>query len=407
MALMNLRLSWRARVAVGAVRLVNALSRRLGRGAGTVAGGRIGLLIDPGLLWDLSRQRSVVLVSGTNGKTTTSAMVRAGWGGNVASNETGANMPEGHVAALSASKETRAVLETDEAWLPRVVESTTPAVVILLNLSRDQLDRANEVRQMALRWRECLGSEDFTGVVVANATDPLVVFAAQGARAVRWVDVPTTWRADAASCPHCTRAIVFEEHNWSCSCGFAKPTNVSATLTSRLQVAGESYELDLALPGAFNDVNASLAVTALHELGVGVSEALERIRALTTVQGRYGQRRFGERRLRLLLAKNPAGTAALLESLEADDDVWVAINAQVADGKDPSWLYDVPFESLRGRHVWCMGERRLDMATRLNYVDVSSEVIDDPAVLRRGDGDVTLIANYTAFREWMGRTTPC
>jgi UDP-N-acetylmuramyl tripeptide synthase len=372
-----------------------------------VAGGRIGLLIDPGLLWDLSRQRSVVLVSGTNGKTTTSAMVRAGWGGNVASNETGANMPEGHVAALSASKETRAVLETDEAWLPRVVESTTPAVVILLNLSRDQLDRANEVRQMALRWRECLGSEDFTGVVVANATDPLVVFAAQGARAVRWVDVPTTWRADAASCPHCTRAIVFEEHNWSCSCGFAKPTNVSATLTSRLQVAGESYELDLALPGAFNDVNASLAVTALHELGVGVSEALERIRALTTVQGRYGQRRFGERRLRLLLAKNPAGTAALLESLEADDDVWVAINAQVADGKDPSWLYDVPFESLRGRHVWCMGERRLDMATRLNYVDVSSEVIDDPAVLRRGDGDVTLIANYTAFREWMGRTTPC
>jgi len=406
-ALMNLRLSWRARVAVGAVRLVNALSRRLGRGAGTVAGGRIGLLIDPGLLWDLSRQRSVVLVSGTNGKTTTSAMVRAGWGGNVASNETGANMPEGHVAALSASKETRAVLETDEAWLPRVVESTTPAVVILLNLSRDQLDRANEVRQMALRWRECLGSEDFTGVVVANATDPLVVFAAQGARAVRWVDVPTTWRADAASCPHCTRAIVFEEHNWSCSCGFAKPTNVSATLTSRLQVAGESYELDLALPGAFNDVNASLAVTALHELGVGVSEALERIRALTTVQGRYGQRRFGERRLRLLLAKNPAGTAALLESLEADDDVWVAINAQVADGKDPSWLYDVPFESLRGRHVWCMGERRLDMATRLNYVDVSSEVIDDPAVLRRGDRDVTLIANYTAFREWMGRTTPC
>jgi len=392
---------------VGAVRLVNALSRRLGRGAGTVAGGRIGLLIDPGLLWDLSRQRSVVLVSGTNGKTTTSAMVRAGWGGNVASNETGANMPEGHVAALSASKETRAVLETDEAWLPRVVESTTPAVVILLNLSRDQLDRANEVRQMALRWRECLGSEDFTGVVVANATDPLVVFAAQGARAVRWVDVPTTWRADAASCPHCTRAIVFEEHNWSCSCGFAKPTNVSATLTSRLQVAGESYELDLALPGAFNDVNASLAVTALHELGVGVSEALERIRALTTVQGRYGQRRFGERRLRLLLAKNPAGTAALLESLEADDDVWVAINAQVADGKDPSWLYDVPFESLRGRHVWCMGERRLDMATRLNYVDVSSEVIDDPAVLRRGDRDVTLIANYTAFREWMGRTTPC
>jgi UDP-N-acetylmuramyl tripeptide synthase len=404
---MNVRLSWRTRVAIWGVAAVNALSRRLGRGAGTVAGGRVGLFLDPGLLKKLSRGRTIILVSGTNGKTTTSAMTRTGWGGDVAGNITGANMPEGHVAALCASSAPRAVLETDEAWLATVVQATSPAVVVLLNLSRDQLDRANEVRQMAQRWRECVDRDSFAGVVVANAADPLVVFASETARNIRWVDVPTTWRGDAASCPHCTRAIVFEATSWSCPCGFVKPIEVTAILSNVLELGGRSYSLDLALPGAFNEVNASLALTSLAELDIGVEEALIRIRTLTTVQGRYGLRRYGARTMRLLLAKNPAGTAALLESLEPGDDVWVAINAQIADGKDPSWLYDVPFELLAGRHVSCLGERRLDLATRLTYVDVPCDVIDDPDALREGGGDVTLVANYTAFREWMARTAPC
>lgn len=404
---MNSRLAWRGWIAVGGVRLVNALSRRLGRGSGTVAGGRVGLLLDSSLLTKLSAGRRVVLVSGTNGKTTTSAMVRTGWGGDVAGNVTGANMPEGHVAALVASSSPRAVLETDEAWLSAVVKLTSPEVVVLLNLSRDQLDRANEVRQMAQRWRECLDAGTFDGIVVANAADPLVVFAAQTAGRVRWVDVPTAWRGDAASCPHCTRAIVFDAGNWTCECGFAKPPNVTATLTSVLEMDGRLYDLDLNLPGSFNDVNASLAVVVLAELGVDAQESLERMRALTTVQGRYGLRRFGDRTVRLLLAKNPAGTAALLESLVGPDEVWIAINAQIADGKDPSWLYDVPFDALVGRHVLCLGERRLDLATRLTYVNVSCDVVDDTHALREGTGEVTLVANYTAFREWMAKTTPC
>jgi UDP-N-acetylmuramyl tripeptide synthase len=165
--------------------------------------------------------------------------------------------------------------------------------------------------------------------------------------------------------------------------------------------------LDLALPGAFNDVNAALAATALLELGVDVGDALGRIRTLKSVQGRYGLRRYGGRSLRLLLAKNPAGAAALLASLDDDDDVWVAINAQVADGKDPSWLYDVPFEVLKGRRISCLGERRVDLATRLTYAGVDCDVIDHPETLREGTAKVTLVANYTAFQEWMARTTLC
>lgn len=405
-AAMTVRLSWQSRAAVVSVNLVNALSRRLHRGSGTVAGGRLGLSISKNLLFELSRSRSVILVSGTNGKTTTSAMVRRGWGGDVAGNETGANMPEGHVAAMCASSVTRVVLETDEAWLPAVVASTTPTVVILLNLSRDQLDRANEVRQMAQRWRQCLSPELFAGTVVANASDPLVVYAAEASARVRWVDAPNDWRADATSCPHCTRALMFTPDSWSCACGFAKPTGLTARLGESLEMDGALFPLDLGIPGAFNEVNASLAVVALRELGVDVAVSMPRIRTVRNVQGRYGRRRYGERTMVLLLAKNPAGAAALLDSL-GESDVWMAINARVADGKDPSWLYDVPVSSLRGRRIACLGERRLDLATRLTYGGVDCDVVDNVEVLRHGDTDVTLIANYTAFQDWMARTTPC
>lgn len=404
---MSARRRLRVNLAVAAVRVVNRLSRSLGRGAGTVAGGRVGLMIAPELLREVSRERTIILVTGTNGKTTTSAMVRVGWGATVAGNDTGANMPEGHVAALCASSAPRAVLETDEAWLATVVSATAPRVVVLLNLSRDQLDRANEVRQLASRWRDCLSQGAFAGVVVANAADPLVVFAAERAQRVRWVDVPETWRGDAASCPHCTRAIQYEVKQWSCPCGFAKPTAVSGVFDATFVYEGHSFALDLALPGAFNRVNAALALTALGQCGVTVSDALGRLTTMTAVQGRYGRRRFSRRTLRLLLAKNPAGTAALLQSLAPDDEIWIAINSQTADGRDPSWLYDVPFEMLRGRRVVCLGERRLDLATRLTYAGVTCEVGDDLEALREGEGDVTLVANYTAFREWMERTSPC
>src|SRR5271154_2613026 len=148
------RPSLRDAVATGAVRTVNRLSRLTSRGSGTVIGGRVGLVIAPDLLKKLARGRDIVLVSGTNGKTTTTAMIAAGWGEGTTTNATGSNMPEGHVAALAESKSPHVVLEVDEAWLGDVTRATKPRVVTLLNLSRDQLDRANEVRRLAERWRD-------------------------------------------------------------------------------------------------------------------------------------------------------------------------------------------------------------------------------------------------------------
>ena len=120
--------------------------------------------------------------------------------------------------------------------------------------------------------------------------------------------------------------------------------------------------------------------------------------------GRYALRRIDGQVVRLLLAKNPAGFAAMLEGMEGSGDVWVAINARLADGHDPSWLYDVPFEALRGRRVRCLGDRRLDLATRLWYAGVESYVDEEPTL----DGRVVdVLANYTAFSDLLRDSQPC
>ena len=406
---MRLTLSPRARVACVAVGVVNWLSRVSGRGSGTVAGGRVGLALCPDLLGQLAKDRIVLLVSGTNGKTTTSAMVVTGWGSDVTANATGANMTPGHVAALVGSHHPRVVLEVDEAWLPDVVRSTRPAVVVLLNLSRDQLDRASEVRQLAERWRQCFSDDQNESlVVVANANDPLVVFAASGAQRVRWCDVPTPWLGDATSCPRCTRPLAHENSAWGCTCGFSRPSTMTTTLLHGLDVAGVHVDLALSMPGAFNEANAAMAVTALAEVGIAPHDAMPRINALSGVAGRFTLRQWGDHRFRLSLAKNPAGFAAILSTIDSDNvDVWVAINANIADGRDPSWLYDVPFESLRGHRVYCLGDRRLDLATRLEYANVDFRVVDDQSLLPVADAPVALLANYTAFSDWLEKSAGC
>lgn len=396
----------RASLAALLVRIVNGASRITRRGSGTVVGGRVGLALDHGLLGRLAAGREVIVVSGTNGKTTTTAMVAAGWGGDVATTATGANMPAGHVAALVASRAPRAALEVDEAWLSEVLGATRPRVAVLLNLSRDQLDRASEVRQLAERWRRAFADPANAGVVVvANANDPLVVHAAETARDVRWCDVPTSWLGDARSCPKCTRPLIHDGAGWRCSCGFARPACVVGVVDGVIALGGRRQAPVLALPGAFNLANAALAATALAEVGVGLSESLARIETVADVAGRYSVRTWRGRAVRLLLAKNPAGFSALFATLEDEGDLWIAINARVADGHDPSWLYDVPFEVLRGRRVVCLGERRLDLATRLEYAGVDFVVVDDPGVLADGAG-VTLVANYTAFAHWLRETSP-
>ncbi len=396
----------RDQLASAAVRTVNRVSRMTGRGSGTVIGGRVGMTIAPDLISTLAEGRTIILVSGTNGKTTTTSMVAAGWGGNVTTNKTGANMPAGHLAALVESRNEHVALEVDEAWLADTLKSTRPYVVVLLNLSRDQLDRANEVRHLAERWRQALAlREDGKLIVVANANDPLVVYAAEVGANTVWCDVPTTWIADALSCPKCTLAISHVGNSWHCACGFAKPTTITSVLGDDLVISGKSVMLELSMPGEFNRSNAAMALTALACVRVDLDEAVRRVNAIQSVVGRFSVRRWNGHVLRLLLAKNPSGFAAMLATLRDDgSDVWVAINARVADGHDPSWLYDVPFEMLRGHRVYCFGDRRLDLATRLDYGRVDYIVVDNDDLVPTSKETISLLANYTAFHDWLARS---
>ncbi len=431
----------RASTAVDALKLVNGLSRALGRGSGTVAGGRVGLAIDPSLLGELAAGKRVALVTGTNGKTTTTRMLvaaltdpEAGTRSEVASNVTGANMPAGHVAALAAAPDASfAVLEVDEGYLGRLIEATGPRVVILLNLSRDQLDRIAEVRMLVDRWRtafEAIPKEgDRTGtqtVVVANADDPMVTWAAQAAPVVRWVAAGQVWHNDAIGCPSCGGRVVFGlGGTWACErCSFARPHNDAWLEGPFLVLAnGDRHPVHLGLPGGFNRANAAMVAVAAPLLvgddadeGAQVDVALARMASVTEVAGRFSVTERGGVPIRLLLAKNPAGWTAIFDLLDEDaggrSPVVLAINARVADGFDTSWLWDVPFERLGGRPVVATGDRRLDLAVRLRYAEVACTVVADTvdaldcavALSRNHHHDVVdFLGNYTAFADLRGR----
>jgi lipid II isoglutaminyl synthase (glutamine-hydrolysing) len=413
------RLPARSAIAVAGERAVSALSRRLGRGAGDMIGGKVALRVDPRITARLAQHRPVACVSGTNGKTTTTRLLAAALAtdGPVVSNSGGANMTPGVVHALALKpRRSAAALEVDEIWLPGVAREVLPRAVLLLNISRDQLDRSNETRRIAALWRS-LGTDLPTATAVANADDPLVVWAAQGFPAQRWVAAGQNWTADAMVCPSCgqllRRSGEAPNIHWWCTCGLSRPTPDVAVLSSELIAVGESrWPVQLLLPGRVNTANAAMAMAGADLFGVKPGAALAAMEKVGAVQGRYSQVALGGTAARLLLAKNPAGWVEMLELLDASPPrpVVIDFNSRVADGRDPSWLWDVPFERLAGRQVLVTGERRHDMSARLTYAGIDHTVHDNAEAAaaasdHRVSDQVDVVANYTAFRDLLVRTS--
>lgn len=407
------RLPLRARLAVGVGRGVASASRLVHFGSGSVIGGRASLLVDGDLLSTLARGRTIALVSATNGKTTTTRLLTAALSVDrrVVSNWLGANMTPGIVAALGAAprEATTAVLEVDERWLDRVLDATNASIVVLLNLSRDQLDRTQEVRDLAIQWRRTLTSHR-PPCVVANADDPLVAWAAMAAPATVWIATGAEWTADASGCPACGGRIHFEGDDWHCTqCELRRPTPTVSLTGDAVIIDGERIPLRLALPGRVNRTNAAFALAAARVMGTDPRSAVRGLEEVDEVAGRYRIARVDGVDVRLLLAKNPAGWNEALELLEGSTAPMVAsINARIADGHDPSWLWDVGFERLADRFVVATGERRHDLAVRLRYAGVAHAVTEDLraalAIIRdRADHDpgraVDVASNYTAFQD--------
>ncbi|MCA1836848.1 MAG: hypothetical protein LC721_11200, partial [Actinobacteria bacterium] len=307
------RLGWWTRAAVRAGLATAGLSRRLGLGAGSIIGGRVTLALDRQALRRLAAGRRVVLVSGTNGKTTTSHLVAAAvrTAGPVAHNAGGSNMADGAVAALAEAQQAGyAVLEVDELHLTAVAQAVDPAVVVLLNLTRDQLDRATEVGAIASALGRALAQHPST-VVVANADDPMVVSAATEAGRSVWVAAGASWLGDATTCPRCGRTLTFTDTGWECECGLARPTPDWWIDGGKACTADAVLPLDIKLPGQVNLSNATMALAAARALGVPADRAASALREVDVVAGRYAVVRRGSQDLRLLLAKNPAGWAGM------------------------------------------------------------------------------------------------
>jgi UDP-N-acetylmuramyl tripeptide synthase len=363
-------------------------------GEGAVISGRVALAVDPRALSRLAADRHVVLVSGTNGKTTTAHLIAAALRTRaaVAHNDTGANMPDGAVAALLAQPAARyAVLEVDELHLGRVAEAVRPAVVVLLNLTRDQLDRGSEVRAVAARVSAALARRPEV-LVVANADDPLVVGVGRGAARVVWVAAGTRWLADGDS--------------WApARCSGPVPT--WSARADAVDGPQGTTPLRLALPGAFNMGNAALALAAADALGVPPDRAAHALAALDSIAGRYAVLPRGRQNVHLLLAKNPAGWSELLPLLVDATALLLVVNARDADGRDTSWLWDVPFEQLPDRPTVASGERAADLGLRLGYAGRQHRTEPDPvrALDLLPDGEIYVAANYTAFTSLTRRLT--
>jgi len=396
--------SLRAGLALGAGRAAGWLSRATGRGAGAQISGRVMLALHPRLLRELAADQRVVLVSATNGKTTTTHFLAAALeaaGERVVTNVTGANLASGMAAALAeADGRGIAVLEVDERVLPTVVDALHPELLVLGNLSRDQLDRFGEVGSVTASWRAVAERPD-PPAIVANASDPAVAWAAEPASPT-WVELGIGWRQDASTCPCCGALIAWSDDRFDCpSCGFGQPATVSRLETGDLVLDGRRVPIDLALPGEWNSANAALAIAAATHFGLDPADASRALATIGSVSGRYAEHLLADGRpARVLLAKNPAGWSEVLRFLaDRDTGVVIALNAHIADGRDPSWLWDVPFELLRGRSVAASGERALDVAVCLDYAGVPIEVVPDPlaAAERVAGAEVHVVASYTQF----------
>lgn len=394
--LQRLRLS----AALGVGRAAGSLSRRLGQGSGVVVRGRVALALDPGALRRLSAGRRTVIVTGTNGKSTTTRLVAAALGEDVATNITGANMPSGMITALDGNRSQIAVLEVDELHVPALMRATRPVVLIALNLTRDQLDRTHEVSRTSRVWGAAIAEQEVQ--VVANAADPHVVAAALEGSPV-WVDPGLRWTEDATVCPRCGKLLDWStDGRWSSECGLTMPVpDYVLTDTGVRLPNGHELSLSLNLPGKVNLGNAAFAIAVASIMGVDTETAARQLAGVQTVDGRYATLRLSDRQAQLMLAKNPAGWAAALSMIDADAALAVGINARIADGTDTSWLYDVPFERLAGRRVGATGDRRHDLAVRLHYAGAIPVVEENLVSLAKQlpPGPLVVAANYTAFRE--------
>jgi UDP-N-acetylmuramyl tripeptide synthase len=434
-------------VKLAAARTVGALSRRAGRG-GTSLPGRLLIRLAPNAVAELAARlpRGSAVISATNGKTTTAAMVasvleRAGIA--TVHNRAGANMAGGVAAALLAAVRNHrlegelGLFEVDEFWLDRLAPQLDPRALLLGNLFRDQLDRYGELESIADRWAAAVAALPRAALVL-NADDPLVADLGRHARRVSYFGVEDPamampemqHAADSKHCRRCGGAYAYEAiylghlGRYHCpQCGRRRPQ--PAVTAERIVLSGtrsSSFLLrtphgeapvSLPLPGLYNVYNALGAAALCLELSIDLPTVAAGLQSMSAAFGRAETVRVGPAELQILLVKNPAGANEILRTLALEPgelELLGVLNDRTADGRDISWVWDADFELLAGRvgHLTCAGTRAAELALRLKYAGVPVDRLEvipelgaalDRALARAAGGRLFVLPTYTALLE--------
>ena len=406
---MGLRVPLPAEIALA--RAAAGLSRLAGTGGGTTLPGKLLWKLDPGAVDRLAARlpEGAALVSATNGKTTTSAMAARILAPSfrLAHNRSGANLVSGVASALLAAREAQlGLFEVDEAALPEVTRRLRPRALCLGNLFRDQLDRYGELELLAQRWRTAVGGLPEGAALVVNGDDPQVGDLASGRTgAVAFgVDDPRhaspelQHAADSKWCIRCgtpyvyTAAYIGHLGDYRCpACGHARPRldivarsielNGLESVSFELLVPEGSGRVELAVPGLYNVYNALAAAGLARALGVELDRIVPGLQGFSAAFGRFERIALADRTLLVLLIKNPAGANEVVRTLVAGGApklLLVALNDEIADGRDVSWIWDVDFEPLLGslERLVATGERAAELALRFKYAGMPASAIE-------------------------------
>jgi len=430
------RTSLRAGVAVIGGRAAGALSRRLHLGGGTSIVGIVAQRLYPGIVGHLAGQleHGSVMVTGTNGKTTTSGFIAAilrDAGLRVWHNREGSNLMSGVASSLviralpngnlRGKGRAISILEIDEAVVSQAVQTIPPRVAVFTNLFRDQLDRYGEVDTVAARWRGAVESLPASTTLVLNADDPTIAYLGElfkGQVIYFGIDDPTVDLArqgkaserhqviDTRTCQRCgseyTYTLRLYSHmgHYHCSnCGLVRPRpdiraiNIHPEGFDRLRVrvatATVEHDVVVPLPGLYNVYNTLAAIAVAQALQINWDPIVTGVEQFKPAFGRGERVQVEGRNVRLLLAKNPTGFNEVLRTLFSNGtprNVLFVLNDNVADGRDVSWIWDVDFEWVVQQTTTLVvaGSRTLDLALRLKYAGVEQRdmTIVPPAPLR-------------------------
>jgi UDP-N-acetylmuramyl tripeptide synthase len=426
---------------VAAARAVGRLSRLAGAGGGTTLPGKLLWKLDPAAIDRLAARLPLgsALVSATNGKTTTTAMTAEILGARMrlAHNAAGANLVSGVASALLSAQDAElGLFEVDEAALPEVARRLRPRALCLGNLFRDQLDRYGELELVAGRWRGAVRELDGAALVV-NGDDPQVGdLARELPRAVafglddpRHAQAALQHAADSKWCVRCGTAYRYAAPyvghlgDYRCpSCGHGRPRlDVVARRIELRGLESARFELDTAdgtrpvelrLPGLYNVYNALAAASLARELGATLDEIVAGLGRFSAAFGRFERIDVGDRRVLVLLIKNPSGANEAVRTLVAGGAprlAVVALNDAIADGQDVSWIWDVDFEPLLDglERLIATGSRAAELSLRFKYAGLDERTIEvEPSIERALDrglqltlpgGELVVLPTYTAM----------